>query len=277
MAKKNTVSNLTTAQIIRILEDNLVAKKICNLTATGDIQKKGDSILFTGLADPTISDYDGTVDYESLEDAGVTLYVDQAKYFAFEVDDITEYESCLDLKNSQATRAAYKLGEAADRYVLGLYKQAGTRFSTGDVEITEANIISTLSKMEKLLREKNVTGQEMFMVMPPFVRMFLTLAGIKFQVNNGISGIGGVECTKELGFDLYISNQLPVLKDGKVQVLAGSYNSIVYADVVTDTEEMRLQNKFASAVRGLHLYGAKVIKPTELVTASFIEGAASSL
>lgn len=277
MADKNRVQNLTAATIIRVLEDNLVAKKICSAQAVGEIRGKGDSIVFTGLADPSISDYDGSVTYEKLEDAGVTLYVDQAKYFAFEVDDIDAYETAVDAKNSQATRAAYKLGELADRYVLGLYKQAANKLTGGDITLTEGNVLSTLAQMEKVLREHNVINREMFMVMPPFVKMLLRLAGIKFQINSGISGIGGVEFTTDLGFDLYISNQLTTLGGGKVQALAGSYNSIVYADQITDTETIRLESKFADAVRGLHVYGAKVIRPKELVTASLIEGQVTTI
>lgn len=276
MAEKNLVPKLTAAQILRTLEDNLVAKKICNLTAAGEIKNKGDSITFPGLADPTISTYTGSVDYEKLQDSGVTLYVDQADYFAFEVDDIEKYQATIDAKSSQATRAAYGLQHKADKFILSKYADAGLKAATGDVTVTESNVLSTLAQFEKKLMEHNAQNEKLWMVMPPFVKVFLQLAGVKFQINNGINGTGGLAWTEDLGYELYISNCLTI-KSGKVQVLAGTKNAIVFADQITDTETLRLESKFADAVRGLHVYGAKVIKPLELVTASFIEGQPSGI
>ena len=276
MAEKNLVPKLTAAQILRTLEDNLVAKKICNLTAAGEIKTKGDSITFPGLADPTISTYTGSVDYEKLQDSGVTLYVDQADYFAFEVDDIEKYQATIDAKSSQATRAAYKLQEKTDKFILGKYADAGLKIDTKDITVSEGNVLSTLAQIEKKLLEHNAGSEKLWMVMPPFVKMYLQLAGVKFQINNGINGTGGLAWTEDLGYELYISNCL-TKKGDKVQVLAGTKNAIVFADQITDTETLRLESKFADAVRGLHVYGAKVIKPLELVAASFIEGTPSGI
>lgn len=153
MAIQNMIPKLTAAQILRTLEDNLVARKVCDLKAAGEIKKQGDSIRFPGLADPTVRDYTGSVSYESLTDAGVTLTMDQAKYFAFEVDDIDAYEAAVDAKSSQATRAAYMLAAAADKYVLGLWNEAQAAFDS-DVTVTESNVLSTVALLEKKLREQ---------------------------------------------------------------------------------------------------------------------------
>lgn len=107
--------------------------------------------------------------------------------------------------------------------------------------------------------------------------MFLQLAGVKFQINAGTNGTGGIAWTNELGLELYVSNNLAAEAGGATHVLAGTKNALVYADQILYTETIRREEKFADAVRGLHVYGAKVVKPKELFTAALIEGTPSGV
>jgi len=262
----NFVPKIWATKILRTLEDNLVAKKICNVSYQGQIKKAGDSVYFNGLSDPTINTYNGSVSYETLKDAGVVMQIDQQKYFAFKVNDIEKAQANVDLKGSQAERAAYKLKEAADSYVMGFYNEA--LHTVTDASCDSASILSTLGLAQQKLAEQNVPESDMWMVITPWVRLKLQLAGIKFQINNGINGTGGMAWTKELGFDIYVTNQvvnLGTVDTPQSQCMAGSYNAIVYADQIVETEAMRLEGSFDTAVRGLHVYGAKVVRPDLLV------------
>jgi hypothetical protein len=278
MATANFVPKIWTAKIMRELQDNLVAKKICNREPEGEIKKAGDTVYFNGLAKPTISAYTGTITYESLQDAGVTMVIDQKNYFAFKVGDIEKAQMNIDAKGSQASEAAFGLQETADTYVMGLYAQALNTVT--DATCDSATIISTLGQFERLLKERNVKRKDMWMTIPPWVALKLRLAGIKFQINNGINGTGGMAWTDELGFDIFETNQVantgtaasPVSK-----VLAGAYNSIVYAEQIIETESLRLQDSFDTAVRGLHVFGAKVIRPDLLVCGTLTEAAETAI
>lgn len=266
MAGVNFIPQLWNAKVLRVNEDNLIAKKICRAPYKGEIKNQGDTVYFPGLADPTVSSYSGTINYENLQDASLTLKIDQADYFAFKVGDIEAAQQGIDLKGSQADRAGYKIMQKADSYVMGFHGEAKSLIT--QVSVTSANIISTLGLAQQKLAENFVMDEDMWMAIPPWVRLKLQLAGIKFQVNNGINGTGGVAWTNELGFDLYVTNQ--IVNIGSVAVpeslcMAGSYNSIAFADQITETEMLRLQASFDNAVRGLHVYGAKVVKPNELV------------
>lgn len=271
------VPQIWTTKILRTLEDNLVAKKICNMSPEREIKEAGDTVYFNGLSDPTINTYAGTVTYEGLQDAGVTMHIDQQKYFAFKVGDIEKAQANVDLKGSQAERAAYKLRETADSFVLGKYGEANMQTSG---TITTANVLSKIGEMQQKLAEKNVSENDMWMIAPPWLRLKLQLAGIKFQINEGINGTGGVAWTDELGFKVYVTNQ--VVNTGTVdtpvsKVMAGAYNSIVYADQIIDTESMRLESSFDTGVRGLHVYGAKVVRPDLMVTGTFTFGAETTI
>jgi hypothetical protein len=277
MSTPQFVPQIWTTKINRVLEDILIAKKICTLEAQGEIKKAGDTVYFNGLSDPTISDYTGSLTYEELKDSGVVLQIDQQKSFSFKVSDIDKAQSSVDEKGSQASRAAYKLREVADSFILGKYTDA-KHTVTGT--ITTANVLSKVGEACQKLAEENVSESDMFMIIPPWLRLKLQLAGIKFNINEGINGTGGMAWTKELGFDMYVTNQVVNLGSTATpqsQVLAGAYNSIAYADQIVKTESIRLQEAFDDAVRGLHVYGGKTVRPDHLVNCDFTFGAETTI
>lgn len=268
MATTNFAPKIWAATILRTLESKLVAKKICNTEYTGEIKKQGDAVYFNGLADPTIFSYTGAdISYEALDDSRVTLLVDQADAFAFKVADIEAAQASMDMKGSQAQRAAYKLSQACDTYIMGKYTEAGETVTAAT--ITSANIISFLGAFKQKLAEADVDASDMWMVLPPWMQLKLELAGIAFSINEGVKGTGGMAWTDKLGFDIYITNQ--VVNTGTAalpvsQIMAGSGMAIAFADQINETETLRAINTFDDLVRGLHNYGGKVIKPAELVS-----------
>lgn len=278
MSIQNFIPQIWSTKILRTLEDNLVGKRICTLDSEGEIKKFGDTVIFNGLADPTISAYSGaSITYEALQDASIILQISQQDYFAFKVGDIEKAQAVVDVKGSQADRAAYKLQQSADTYILGLYTQAGL---TSSGTITSANIFSKVGEVQQSLAQNNVSDSDMWMVIPPWVRLKLELAGVKFQIANGVNGTGGMAWTDSLGFDIYVTNQ--VANTGTIaspvsKVLAGSYNSIAFASQILETEAMRLESTFDTGVRGLHVYGAKVIQPNLLHTATFTYAAETTI
>lgn len=277
MAGVNFIPQLWEAKILRVNEDNLVAKKICTAPFEGTIKKQGDTVYFPGLADPTITAYAGSVTYEGLSDASLTMKIDQADYFAFKVGDIEKAQQNIDLKGSQAERAGYGLNKKADTFVLSKYAEAKNSVTA---TITTANVLSAIAEMEQKLAENNVLDEAMWMILPPWMRTKLKLAGISFSINEGINGTGGMAWTKDLGFDIYISNQVVNTGTASVpisHILAGSRNAICFADQVIETETLRLQDSFDNAVRGLHVYGAKIVKPGELCVGNFTYGAETTI
>lgn len=262
---KASTPKLVSTQILRTLEDTLVAKQICNMETKSEIKKFGDTVYFTGLADPTVKKYEGTITYEKLKDGSVALKIDQRDYVAFTIDDIEDFQSKIDAKNSQITRASYKTKKATDEYVLGLYAQAGHKIDAS-AGISSANVLSVTSDIMEQLDEVNVIEGDRFMVIPSWLKQKYILAGVKFQINNGMDGQkGGLAFGEYQGTKILVSNNLTKVGD-VYKVLAGSYNAIVFADQIMKSriiEEM--ENSFEASFSSLHVYGARVIKPEELV------------
>lgn len=271
MANYNSIEKIISAEILRTNEDNLLANTICNTSFCGDIKNRGDRVVFVGLNDPLVYDYEGTVTYEDIDDSSLQLLIDQDKAFSFKIKDIEALRSSIGLEDSQTKRASYLLKNEVDSYVFSLYKEAG--HDVGNVEVTADNVLSLIAYMKQVLEEANVPDGRTWIVVPPFVKSLLLLAGIKFQINNGVNGTGAVAFTDELGCDIYVSNQLAKKNTGEVYMLAGSYSAIAYAEQVLETQVIdRLENSFDKAVRGRLVFGAKVIKPNELVCCAVSDG-----
>lgn len=297
VSRTTFIPKLWEASVLRAYENKLVAKEICGLNPKAPITKYGDTVHFPGLADPTIGTYvpDGiadasatatTITYQNLTDSDVTLVIDQAKYFAFKVDDILEAQTEIGVRGSQTERAGYKLRDDADKYILGLAPAAVTAGSitAGQVvsgSITSANVISSIGEMKKIIEEANVPNEESFIVIPPWLKLKLHLAGIKFSILEGTKGVkNGIEWTNDLGFDMYVSNNLTETTASSTtttHVVGGSKKAMCYAGQILNTEAMRLEGSFAYGVRGLHLYGAKIIRPELMTVGQFVEAAESTI
>jgi hypothetical protein len=265
MATKEFIPEIWDAAVYRTLEDNLVAKKICR-NYSNKVKRFGDTIHFNGLADPSVNAYTGQVSYESLNAGRVSLLVDQYNYYGFDVTDIEEVMANVDLKGSQAERAGYALRKTCDSYLMGLYTQAGNTL-TADTNCDTTSILSDIGLMKQTLAENNVDENDMWLVINPWIQLKLELAGIKFSINEGINGKGGMMWAKVLGFDTFVTNQVYNSATTPVShIMAGSYNAIVFAEALLKSEALRAETAFATHIRGEHIFGARVVKPKELVT-----------
>lgn len=270
----NFIPELWAATILRDLENNLVATKICSTDYTGEIKKHGDTVHFNSLADPTVNTYTGSITYEDLEDSQLSLLIDQKDYCAFKVADIDAAQANVALQTSQAARTAYKLKDKCDKYILGLHAGAGRTVTNESV--SSASVLSAIGEMSLALDEANVPNEQKWIVIPPWVKLKLMLAGVKFGIKNGIEGGTGVSWTDALGFDLYVSNN--VAKSGAISYcLGGSKNAIAFADQLTNMRAMELEDSFDIGVSGLHVFGAKVIKPKELIRGAFTAAEETSI
>lgn len=265
---KAFVPEIWDASVLRTLEDNLVAKKICNMKPTSKIKGFGDTIYFNGLGEPTITAYTGTVNYENMKDEQIALLVDQQNYYGFNVTDLEQAMANVDIKGSQTQRAAYQLAKTCDSYVFGANTYNKAAHQIAQASIDSALVLSKTAEVAQKLYEANVTDDNMWMVIPPWYMIKLKLAGVAFSINEGINGKGGMQWTKDLGFDVFVTNNLTNLGSAAVpetQILAGSYQAIGFADKLEKSETLRAETAFTNRVRGYHVFGARPVKPKELV------------
>jgi len=255
------------ASVLRTYEDKLIANKI-SWDKSSAVLKYGDTIHFNGLSDPTVTgSYSGTLSYETLVDSQVTLLVDQQNTYAFLVDDIEQAMANVDLKGSQAARAGFQLQKTADAYVLGATTAAQAGSTITDASLDTTTVLSVFSQAARKLDEQNVPMGEKWIVVSPWVREKLILAGVVHQINDGTNGGGGLKWATYNDLDIYVSTNLvnATSESSATGCLAGSYRAIGFAQSILKSRMQESKDAFAYYCSGLMVYGTKVIFPNELI------------
>ncbi|MCG6499456.1 P22 phage major capsid protein family protein [Kitasatospora sp. A2-31] len=245
----------------------------------GDVSEAGDTVRITSISDPTIGTYvpnSTTITPEELTDAQRTLVVDQSKYFAFKVDDVDKRQAKGDVMTEAMSRAAYKLADQADQYIAGLYTgvvAANTIGSTGAPVNTFTTPTDAYDKVLVPLRTKlakaNVPTVGRWVVASPEMMASLLLdprfikaneSGTTDALRNGFVG-------RAAGFDIFESNNTPVPSGDTQVIMAGTSAAITFVEQISKTEAYRPEAGFSDAIKGLALYGAKLIRPDGLAIA----------
>lgn len=283
MAVTNFIPDIWSARILTALSRNSVAAALCNRDFEGDIIRGGDSVKITNFVDPTIGSYAKHTDItiEDVDDAAQSLLIDQQKYFAFEVDDVEKAQAVSGgaVMATATQRAAYGLKNVLDQFVLTTMA-AGASASAPDHQVAEATISTAsdayvaLVNWGVLLDQADIPEEDRWAVVTPAFHGLLlkddrfVKAGDDPSAASRLNGRVG----QAAGFDIFKSNNLP---DGAgagagKAMIAGTRMATTLAEQIVSVEAGRMEKRFADFVKGLHVYGAKVTRPTGLVVADVI-------
>lgn len=274
MSIANFIATVWSARIQMALMKSLVFAQpgVVNRDYEGEIADKGSKVKINMISDPTIKTYtrgaaiDGP---ETLNDAATELEVDQAKYFNFEVDDVDKRQSQPGYFDEAMRRAAYGMKDLSDSYVAGLMKTGAANLVGSDGSpktISSANeSYSYLVDLDTALSEANVPREGRWAIVPPWFYGLLkkkqefVLQSTPQSESRLATGIIGTAS----GFTIMESNNCP-RTGSDYSILAGVDSAVSYAEQILKTEAYRPQDKFSDAVKGLHVYGAKVVRPEKL-------------
>lgn len=276
MAINAFVPQVWAAELLVALRKSLVFAQpgVVNRDYEGEISSYGDTVKITSISRPTIGDYvanSTSITPEELNDAQRTLVIDQAKYFAFKVDDVNKRQARGSVMSQAMSEAAYGLRDKVDQYMAALYTtvDSANKVNSGTaVAITSADLAYTnLVNLKTELDEANVGTEGRWAVLPPWYHALL-LQNTNF-INAEKSADGGAALRngfigRAAGFDLYMSNNVVLVTGDDYAVLAGVPSAISYAEQINSVEAYRPQDSFSDAVKGLHLWGAKVIRTDSL-------------
>ena len=205
-----------------------------------------------------------TTTADDITDTEIELVIDQEKNFDFYVDDIDRAQSAGAL-DEYSRSAAHGLVDDADKHLGAL---AVTNSTAVTATVTDAESAwNVLRDLRKALRKAKVPNQNrVFVANAEFEGLLLEYSS---KITNADT-LGATEGLREaaigrlLGFDGYVSENLPVTD--KPQVVAFHRSAIAFVSQIQKTEAMRAENKFADRLRGLHVYGSKVIRPTAVAS-----------
>jgi N4-gp56 family major capsid protein len=261
------------ARILAKLEKALIFAQpgVVNRDYEGDIRADGDRVHIHSFNDLTIGTYtknSTTISYEQLTDTRVTLLIDQARYFSFKIDDVDAAQMRPELIDAASDRAAYQLAEDADSYVASLYSGASTSNPDNTIEtsqFTATNVYQKLVDLSVLMDQVNLPSEGRFVVVPPWVKGLL-LQNSTFVTASKPDAVLNGEIGEITGLRILVSNNVKTTGTSPVvsHMLAGHPSALAYAEQIVNLEGLRLEGSFADAVRGLHLYGAKVLDGARL-------------
>ena len=290
-------------KVLNFFRKASVVEAITNTDYAGEISAFGDSVKIIKEPVISVSDYTRGSDTTAtkLTDQELTLVVDSAKAFKFIVDDIESNMSHVNFKEVATSSAAYALRDSYDAaviaamfsgvstsgpdHVLGADASAATQSmgahqgGSNAIDLTGsdgtgADPLDVMAFMAKLLDEQSIPEEGRWFVAPPSFYNELSQSGSKlmsvdFNAGQGSIRNGLVSSGKLRGFDMYKSNNVAATSTSTGKIMAGHISSTATAQTIISTEVLRDPSSFGDIVRGLHVYGAKVLRPEALVSAFF--------
>lgn len=274
MSVTNFIPQIWSARLLEHLDKTHVYANLFNRDYEGEIKNFGDTVKINQIGNVTIKDYEKGKDIdvpEELSGEQQLLTIDQAKYFNFGLDDINAAQVNPKLMDKAMQRAAYGLNDTTDQYLANLLAAASTG-NIGDdttpIVPTEADAYDYLVELATLLTEQNVPTIGRWAVIPAWYHGLLLkdkrFVGNGTDFNTAILQGGAVG--KAAGFTIHLSNNVPNTSGTKYKISAGTNEAASFAEQIIKTEAYRPESRFSDAVKGLHVYGAKVLQPKCLVT-----------
>lgn len=280
MAVTTFIPELWSARLLYALEKAHVATNLVNRNYEGEISNHGDTVHINTIGAITVKSYTKNTDIdapETLTTTDQTLVIDQAKYFNFQVDDVDKVQAAGELVDTAMGRAAYALADVSDAYLLGVIAAGAAAGNTigsaaAPVALTGSNVYENIVKLKTKLDKANVPNTGRTIVVPPDVHSLLLLDN-RFAKSTATAGqealINGL-VGRIAGFDVYMSNNVKTgtgTDTGKTpyfEITAQITDATTYAEQIIKTEAYRMESRFADAVKGLHVYGAKVTDGTKI-------------
>ena len=280
MAVTTFIPELWSARLLYALEKSHVATNLVNRNYEGVIANQGDTVHINSIGAITVKDYTKNTDIaapDALTTTDQTLVIDQSKYFNFQVDDVDKVQAAGELVDTAMGRAAYALADVSDAYLLGVIAAGAAAGNTigsaaAPVALTASNVYENIVKLKTKLDKANVPNTGRTIVVPPDVHSLLLLDD-RFAKSTATAGqealINGL-VGRIAGFDVYMSNNVKTgtgTDTGKTpyfEITAQVETATTYAEQIIKTEAYRMEKRFADAVKGLHVYGAKVTDGTKI-------------
>ena len=273
-----SVSTFIPAVWSRVLLTNLFKSQVfaqpsvVNRDYEGDIAGLGSSVKIHNIGPITISDYTVNTDLtapEALTDGETVLTIDRQKAFNFQIDDVDNAQSVPKLMEGAMVQAAYNLSDELDAYLGSLYTSAGitTGFGTTGSPIvpTASTAYEYLADAYTALDEANAPRDGRWCIVPPWFHGLMRKdSRFILYTDSNRETLGNALIGEAAGFQVFVSNNVFNTSGAKYRIMFGHPSAWTVANSVEKVEAFRMEKRFADALKGLHVYGAKVVRPTIL-------------
>jgi hypothetical protein len=283
-------------KVIKAFRKASIAEDITNTDYAGDIANYGDTVQIIQEPDVTVVAYTRGKQLTAtpLQDDAISMTIDQSNAFMFAVDDIEKKHSHVSFQDLATSRAAYKLKNTFDADILdyihdnvgssttanryGNYDSSGNLIDCG-FESGEISPLQVMNRLKRMLDVQDVPEDNRWLVASPYFWELVNDENSKLlnhdytSSNESLLRNGRVSTGMIRGFKCYQTNNAPTGDVGGTTwygILAGHMSAVATASQLARVESFRSQDFFGDVVRGMHLYGRKLLR-SEALVASYIK------
>jgi hypothetical protein len=283
----NFIPEIWSGKLIENFYDATVLSAISNTDYEGEIRSMGDTVNIRTTPEITIKSYvkGQTLAVENPDKAKLQLVIDKGEYFACVEDDVDQVQSDIALMDQWSKDASERMKIKIDQRVLTdllpdvSANNKGTTAGaiSGNIDLgvagtpealTKSNVIDKIVDMGTVLDEANCPEGDRFLVIPAKMAGLIKQSDLK---DASITGDGSSPLRNgRLGmidrFTVYVSHNLKKTSGGEFSVIGGHKMGFTFASQMTNMETIRSETTFGNIIRGLQVYGYKVVKPEALAT-----------
>ena len=282
----NFIPEIWSGKLVENFYDATVLGAIANTAYEGEIKNMGDTVNIRTTPEITLRTYvkGQSLTVENPDKAKLQLLIDKGEYFACVEDDVDQVQSDVNMMDQWSKDASERMKIKIDTRILAdvladvSSDNKGTTAGriSGNIDLgvagtpqalTTSNVIGQIVDMGTVLDEANCPESDRFLVIPAKMGGLIKQSDLK---DASITGDGSSPLRNgRLGmidrFTVYVSHNLS--KSGsEFSVIAGHKMGITFASQMTNMETIRSETTFGDIIRGLQVYGYKVVKPEALAT-----------
>jgi hypothetical protein len=261
MAIDNFIPEVWAAGVTQSFIANQVVIPTLNNAFTGDVVA-GNKVHIINATTPTIADYSATrtITAEALADTEVLLEIDQEKAFSVNVDDVDRVQASSEFA-PWVDSAGRALAEDAEEYLLNTVMLVGAQNANPDDVVVDSaeDALTAVRTMRTLMGKAKVPAAGRYLVVSPDFADFLiqglddvSVAGQDSELRNGVIG-------RLYGFTV-LESPLMDYEGNTNGAIAYHESMVAFVNQIQSLESLRNPTKFADIVRGLNVYGGKVLK-----------------
>ena len=283
----NFIPEIWSGKLIENFYDATVLSAISNTDYEGEIRNMGDTVNIRTTPEITIQTYvkGQTLSVENPDKAKLQLVIDKGEYFACVEDDVDQVQTDMNLMDMWSKDASERMKIKIDQRVLtdllpdvsanNKGQTAGAISGNIDLGVagtpealTTSNVIGKIVDMGTVLDEANCPEGDRFLVIPAKMAGLIKQSDLK---DASITGDGSTPLRNgRLGmidrFTVFVSHNLKKTAGGEFSVIGGHKMGFTFASQMTNMETIRSETTFGNIIRGLQVYGYKVVKPEALAT-----------
>jgi len=297
------IPEIWSGKLVEKFYASTVLAAISNTDYEGEIKNQGDKVKIRTKPTITISDYraDGLLTLQRPSGNVIELAIDQGKYFNTILDDVMDVQSDLNLMSMWSDDAAEQMKITIDTNVLaGILGQANVKnrgttagqitssinlgvtgsplAATAAAAAGKVDILSILLRLGQALDEQNIPETGRWVVLPTWAATLIKQSELRqaYLSGDGVSILRNGRLGMVDRFTIYTSNLMPsgatVGAAGEYVVYAGHSHGLTFASQVSKVETLRSEQTFGTVLRGLQVFGYKVIDGTAVAQAIVTQG-----